>query len=224
MANDAAEHCPQCREPRIGLFCERCGHTYVAMAEHTPPSWWAVIAPDREYFKAGMGRAEQFTFPANDPPRRIKLAGAAVRIGRRSASRGITPEIDLAEPPADPGVSREHARLVAQPDGSWAVFDEGSTNGTYINSDPHRIPVNQQILLSDGDRVHVGVWTTITLVAEPSAPARGDLRRTGQHQVGATMTANGGTARYAKRAARWTGFAGCTGAVDRCGAYPSSCG
>ena len=168
MADDAAESCPRCQEPRIGLFCERCGHTYIGMAAHTPPSWWAVIAPDREYFKAGIGNAKKFTFPANVRPRRIKLTGAAVRIGRHSASRGITPEIDLAEPPADPGVSREHARLIAQPDGSWAVLDEGSTNGTYINSDPHRIPIDQQIRLSDGDCVHLGVWTTIILVADPA--------------------------------------------------------
>lgn len=193
MVNGAAESCPRCREPRIGLFCERCGHTYIAMAEHTPPSWWAVIAPDREYFKAGRGKVEQFTFPANVRPRRIKLTGAAVRIGRRSASRGINPEIDLAEPPADPGVSREHARLIAQPDGSWAVLDDGSTNGTYINSDLHRIPVNQQIPLSDGDCVHVGVWTTITLVAGDSDAVRAphQFGEHGQRRIDVTMNAGG---------------------------------
>ncbi len=86
-----------------------------------------------------------------------------MRIGRRSASRGITPEIDLANPPVDPGVSREHARLLAQPDGSWALVDEGSTNGTYVNGCSQRVPTKAPVPLADGDRVHLGVWTTITL-------------------------------------------------------------
>ena len=60
-------------------------------------------------------------------------------------------------------MSREHARLLAQPDGSWAVADEGSTNGTYLNGGTEQIPTNQQTPLTDGDRVHLGVWTAITL-------------------------------------------------------------
>jgi hypothetical protein len=167
MASSTAEPCPHCGEPRIGSFCEQCGHSYPGSAGHAR-SWWAVIAPDWEYFKAGGANVEQFTFPASDAARRVELTGAIVRIGRHSASRGSTPEIDLAKPPADPGVSREHARLIAQPDGSWAVLDEGSGNGTYINDGPHRTPINQQILLSDGARMHLGVWTTITLLADPA--------------------------------------------------------
>jgi pSer/pThr/pTyr-binding forkhead associated (FHA) protein len=60
-------------------------------------------------------------------------------------------------------VSREHARLLAQPDGSWAVVDDGSENGTYLNGGATPIPIEQPIPLADGDQVHLGVWTTITL-------------------------------------------------------------
>ncbi|MGH3899312.1 MAG: FHA domain-containing protein [Pseudonocardiaceae bacterium] len=91
-----------------------------------------------------------------------------MRIGRRSISRGIAPEIDLAFPPVDPGVSREHARLLAQPDGSWVLVDDGSTNGTYLNGDTKRLPAKAPVPLADGDRVHLGVWTTITLHRDSS--------------------------------------------------------
>jgi predicted RNA-binding Zn-ribbon protein involved in translation (DUF1610 family) len=156
----AANSCPDCGESRIGQFCEECGHSYATAA---PSSWCAVIAPDRAYFEASGADTKEFTFPASALARRVELTGASVRIGRRSASRGITPEIDLASPPADPGVSREHARLLAQPDGSWALVDDGSTNGTYVNGGSQRIPAKAPVPLADGDRVHLGVWTTITL-------------------------------------------------------------
>jgi pSer/pThr/pTyr-binding forkhead associated (FHA) protein len=163
MASDVAESCPRCSEPRIGLFCEQCGHSYSVAAPPAPSTWCAVIAPDRDYFETGRADIDRFTFPASSPARRVTLTGASVRVGRRSGSRGTTPEIDLADPPADPGVSREHARLLAQPDGTWAVVDEGSTNGTYVNGGRQRIAAHQPVPLADGDRVHLGVWTTITL-------------------------------------------------------------
>jgi pSer/pThr/pTyr-binding forkhead associated (FHA) protein len=47
----------------------------------------------------------------------------------------------------------------------WLVSDLGSTNGTYINDEPHPLTAGQSRSLTDGDRVHVGAWTTITLHA-----------------------------------------------------------
>ena len=159
------ESCPRCSEPRIGLFCEQCGHSY---SGPVPPrtgasSWWAVIVPDRDYFEARCEKPERFTFPASSSPRRVGLTGDVMRIGRRSAARRTSPEIDLAIPPVDPGVSREHARMLAQPDCSWALVDEGSTNGTYLNDGAKPIPAHQQVLLTDRDRLYLGIWTMITL-------------------------------------------------------------
>jgi hypothetical protein len=165
MTNGAAESCPRCNEPRIGLFCEQCGHCYSTTAPSVPLTWCVVIAPDRHYFESSRTDCERFTFPASSPARRISLHGESICVGRRSGSRGTIPEIDLSDPPADPGVSREHAGLLAQPDGTWAVVDEGSTNGTYVNGSSQRIPAHQQVALADGDRVHLGVWTTITLLS-----------------------------------------------------------
>ena len=84
-----------------------------------------------------------------------------MQIGRRSVSRGVDPEIDLTGPPADPGISRLHAVLIATPDGGWAVLDPGSANGTLVNGT--EIPTGVQVPLYDGDRINLGGWTAITV-------------------------------------------------------------
>ncbi|WMX47053.1 FHA domain-containing protein [Streptomyces roseicoloratus] len=97
------------------------------------------------------------------PEQHVPLQGNQVSIGRRRHSTGESPDIDLSVPPEDPGVSHQHAVLVAQPDGSWAVVDQNSTNGTTINGSPDPIQPYVPVQLQDGDRVHVGAWTTITV-------------------------------------------------------------
>jgi pSer/pThr/pTyr-binding forkhead associated (FHA) protein len=123
------------------------------------------VAADRTYFdrvKADSGdEAAGIEFPAYVPERRFPLAAPEMRIGRRSPSRGLDPEIDLTGPPTDPGISRLHAVLIATPDGGWAVIDPGSANGTQVNGAD--IPTGEQIPLNDGDRIAVGAWTTITV-------------------------------------------------------------
>jgi pSer/pThr/pTyr-binding forkhead associated (FHA) protein len=69
---------------------------------------------------------------------------------------------DLTGPPADPAISRLHAVLVAQPDGSWAVIDPGSENGTSVNGT--EVAVGDLVPLRDGDSICVGAWTAITIV------------------------------------------------------------
>ncbi|WP_433782210.1 FHA domain-containing protein [Actinomycetospora sp. CA-101289] len=75
---------------------------------------------------------------------------------------GTRPGIDLSGPPADPGVSRLHAVLLRDAPG-WSVLDPGSTNGTAVNYAPEPIPTDTPVRLADGDRVHVGAWTTLHL-------------------------------------------------------------
>lgn len=140
----------------------------------TPPGPAAVIMADRAYFDLVMAQmgpdAPDLTFPPYCPERRVPLRGGQVRIGRRSASRGLLPEIDLGTPPEDPGVSHLHAVLLAQPDGSWNLVDPGSTNGTTVNGGTEPIPVNVPVPMGDGDRIHVGAWTTITLSLQEGPP------------------------------------------------------
>ncbi|MFJ8883889.1 FHA domain-containing protein [Streptomyces sp. NPDC102402] len=132
-----------------------------------PGSWTAVIAPDRDYFLAMMQRsgpeATGLNLPAYSPEQRLPLTGGQITIGRRRHSTGESPDIDLAVPPEDPGVSHQHAVLVQQPDGSWAVVDQNSTNGTTLNGAEDPIQPYVPVPLQDGDQVHVGAWTTITV-------------------------------------------------------------
>ncbi|MFG2647058.1 FHA domain-containing protein [Streptomyces sp. NPDC048436] len=130
-------------------------------------TWSATIGPDREYFMAMMHRsgpeASGLNLPAYSPEQQRPLAGNQITIGRRRHSTGDTPDIDLSVPPEDPGVSHQHAVLVQQPDGSWAVVDQNSTNGTTVNNGEEPIQPFVPVPLQDGDRVHVGAWTTITI-------------------------------------------------------------
>ncbi|MEU6252259.1 FHA domain-containing protein [Streptomyces sp. NPDC047043] len=132
-----------------------------------PATWTATIGPDREYFMAMMQRsgpeAAGLNLPAYSPEQQRTLNGNQITIGRRRHSTGDTPDIDLAVPPEDPGVSHQHAVLVQQPDGSWAVVDQNSTNGTTVNGSEEPIQPFVPVPLQDGDRVHVGAWTTITI-------------------------------------------------------------
>jgi pSer/pThr/pTyr-binding forkhead associated (FHA) protein len=130
-----------------------------------PATWTAVVAADRAYYDsvqaADDAEGGQILFPDRYPERRFRLAGTEVRIGRRSVSRNIEPEIDLAGPTLDPGVSRLHAVLTADPDGTWSVTDAGSDNGIRVNG--RDVPPDVAVPLHHGDRIHLGAWTVITI-------------------------------------------------------------
>ena len=138
-----------------------------APAATKPAAWTAMVASDRAYFEnvvaAGGPDAAAVEFPGYTPERRFRLAGPEMRIGRRSVSRGLEPEIDLTGPPTDPGISRLHAVLLAEPDGSWTILDPGSENGTLVNG--REITAGVRLPLHDGDRIHLGAWTLITIQA-----------------------------------------------------------
>jgi pSer/pThr/pTyr-binding forkhead associated (FHA) protein len=128
-------------------------------------TWTAVVGADRTYYEQVQAvtgpEGTAVTFPSYCAERRFQLVGNQMRIGRRSVSRGLAPEIDLTGPPADPGISRLHAVLIATQDGNWAVLDPGSANGTLVNGS--EIGVGDQVPLRDGDRINLGAWTAITV-------------------------------------------------------------
>jgi serine/threonine protein kinase len=128
-------------------------------------TWTAVVTADRSYYDSvqagGTPDAASISFPDRYPPRRIRLSGTEARIGRRSTSRRVEPEIDLRDPPTDPGVSRLHARLIAGPDGNWSVMDLGSTSGTLVNGS--ELAPGEAVRLREGDRINLGAWTVITM-------------------------------------------------------------
>jgi hypothetical protein len=163
--------CAGCGEQRTGgAFCEHCGHQHDHRYAATGPvtgqpaaHWVAVVAADRRQFEAFGGNTRGFEFPTL-PERRIELCAELMRIGQAADPDEPCPEVDLGGPPPDPGVSRQHAELLRQPDGSWAVRDAGSTNGTFVGR--HRLVPGAVMPLTEGDRIRLGLWTRITIIAD----------------------------------------------------------
>jgi pSer/pThr/pTyr-binding forkhead associated (FHA) protein len=174
--------CPRGHDSASADVCDACGlpvgndrvpsfHPFAANPAvpssfpYSQGTWSAVIDADRAYYQRVQEltgtRGAAVAFPGYSAGRRFQLRGNRMRIGRRSPSRGLAPEIDLSGPPADPAISRLHAVLIAMPTGTWAVLDPGSANGTLVNGT--EIAVGDQVRLQDGDRINLGAWTAITV-------------------------------------------------------------
>jgi hypothetical protein len=169
----ARQHpCPQCGAPRTGddRYCEGCGYDFVAapapvasesVSGPAPtPDWEVVASADRQQFdRLAPARLE---FPARYPERHFALTGNEVSIGRTHPPEQ-PPDINLAGTLEDPAVSHRHAVLERQGDRSYKLRDLGSTNGTTLNDDPTPISGDTGAPVADGDRIHLGAWTTLTV-------------------------------------------------------------
>jgi hypothetical protein len=171
---DQIKACPACEAPVVGRFCEACGHDSAlpppAAAPPTatapaPVEWTAVVDADRDFYERVLanGGPDTVEFPQFFPERRIVLQGNTALIGRRNREQGVEPEIDLGIHPTDRGVSTQHAVLRIR-DSGLTVTDLGSTNGTTLNDNEELLANGDETPLRDGDRIHVGAWTTITIV------------------------------------------------------------
>jgi hypothetical protein len=168
------KECPACKATVVGRFCEACGHdSALPPPVAAPPTvtapesvgWIAVIGADREFYERVLahGGPDTVEFPAFFPERRIVLQGHTTLVGRRNREQGVEPEIDLGIHPADRGVSTQHAVLRIS-DSGLTVTDLGSTNGTTLNDSEELLVNGDETPLRDGDRIHLGAWTTITIV------------------------------------------------------------
>jgi FHA domain-containing protein len=166
----APASCPVCGASISGRFCESCGHDSALPEPAADPAstgqpfeWTAVVTADKDYYKRVIARGGPDTveFPEVFPERRILLQGSTL-IGRNNRKQGVEPGIDLGIHPVDRGVSTQHAVLQIRESG-LTITDLGSTNGTSVNESDDLLGNGQETPLVDGDRVHVGAWTTITV-------------------------------------------------------------
>jgi pSer/pThr/pTyr-binding forkhead associated (FHA) protein len=110
------------------------------------------MAPNR-------GGADELSLTVTAGPlagRRIEVPSGGVVLGRSVDGQGRIA--------ADDALSKRHAEFYWSPNGSLAVRDLGSTNGTYVNGVPIRTPH----ALEPGDVVHVGA-TVLEVEPEPNA-------------------------------------------------------
>ncbi len=159
------ERCPRCGARRLwdDVYCEDCGYDFAGGTTNRPLApaatvdrWEAVVEADRELFDRNDWPG--IDFPEGFVASIVALVGEEVWIGRGVAAVR-SPAIDLE----DPAASRLHAVLVRQHDGSYALLDKGSTNGTTLNDDPTTLLAGVPSSLKEGDRIRVGAWTTITV-------------------------------------------------------------
>ena len=161
----AASECPVCGTARVAddRFCESCGHDFSAAPASTGPpaaGWELVIVAERHYFDRVV--AQEIDFPGDVEPRRLALDQAELRVGRGRPGADSPPDgIDLTGAADDPALSRLHAVIARQGDGSYTIEDVGSTNGTELNG--RALPSHDPVTLADGDRIQLGAWTTMTV-------------------------------------------------------------
>jgi pSer/pThr/pTyr-binding forkhead associated (FHA) protein len=125
------------------------------------------VTADREFYDRVVARGgpDSVDFPPFFPERRVTLLTDAALIGRHNREHGVAPEIDLGLQPADRGVSTQHAVLRVRDSGP-TITDLGSTNGTSLNGSEELLANGEETPLADGDRIHVGAWTTIKIIKE----------------------------------------------------------
>ena len=177
--------CPHCGAANTAdaLFCEDCGYDFTTGQKApapsvlsldtpvpgTPSAWVAEVWVDPTWYEANAETASD-PCPAAGLPAVLPLHHELVLIGRKSASKGIFPDIDCS---ADTGVSRRHAELTRDGD-RWYVEDLGSTNGTFVAPGDGSLPAdpiapNRKRELGEHERIYVGAWTRIVVRAATPA-------------------------------------------------------
>jgi pSer/pThr/pTyr-binding forkhead associated (FHA) protein len=117
-------------------------------------AWEAVVSIDP---KLDTDPDPSAPCPQGEPERIFPLDLAENLIGRRDDKNNIRPQIPLN----DPGASRRHAKLLCAPDGTLALQDLASANGTTVNN--QEVPAGTKRSLAAGDAITLGRWTRIVV-------------------------------------------------------------
>ncbi|WP_193197387.1 FHA domain-containing protein [Nostoc sp. MG11] len=129
------------------------GNPPAALSQQSPIVWEVIVTID-----PSLRNLESPEAPTNQPPVIFRLEKDSNLIGRLSEIRGIHPEVPLD---FDDAVSRRHALLNRQADGTLTLRDIDSANGTKLNGVELTPMVDAP--LQDGDEFTLGHWTRITV-------------------------------------------------------------
>jgi hypothetical protein len=110
-----------------------------------PPGVGAVSSPNQPSLPPPMPQALLTIQQPQAGQQTYRIEKPIVNIGRQLSNDIIV---------EDKRVSRYHAQIKYQPDGQFAIFDLGSTNGITINNTPHM----RQHILHNGDRFTIGSY------------------------------------------------------------------
>ncbi|WP_335978925.1 MULTISPECIES: FHA domain-containing protein [Streptomycetaceae] len=83
--------------------------------------------------------------------------GRHIRLGRE---RRLCPAVAFLA--AHDNLSRLHATVAVEPDGSASITDEGSMNGTFLHG--YRLPPNEPAVLNPGDVVRLAADVTVRVL------------------------------------------------------------
>jgi hypothetical protein len=82
-------------------------------------------------------------------------AGKETTVGRIDPVTGINPEVDLTPVDGKRSISRRHARIKREPDGTFSVVEDvGTMNGTFVNG--VRLAAGRPVPVASGDTVVFG--------------------------------------------------------------------
>jgi pSer/pThr/pTyr-binding forkhead associated (FHA) protein len=142
-------YCSQCgfQNPEAANFCANCGAPLVrGQTDQT----MALTPADLEDAAAALDEV-----PVKGPALVVRAGGGHVGETFKPNSErtliGRSPECDIFLD--DVTVSRKHAVLVMQGDGTLTIEDQGSLNGTFVNR--ARI---ESARLEDGDELQIGKY------------------------------------------------------------------
>ncbi len=154
--------CPYCQHHMMegALFCEECGLSLWEDAQGQVSTRKLEDESGEFSVKSGWGTAtfqqrNQIILHIRDTTEPISIAPSGdFMIGRRDASSGVVPDLDLTPHGAlEKGVSRMHACLRRGED-VLSLVDLDSANGTYLNG--QRLAAHQPRLVRDGDEIRLG--------------------------------------------------------------------
>jgi len=174
------ETCPKCsaeRDDPSSPFCGTCGYNFVTKqgGEVVPPDEPAPAAPApvktasasvapsaSQSSQSGVRMDITITVDFNVPTAphvrpslSFPLFDEESLLGRKSTSVKQTVAIE------DDAISKRHAIIVRNPDGSFLIRDLNSTNGTKVNGTALKAGADQP--LKEGDVITMGEFTIITV-------------------------------------------------------------